>query len=98
MDCKITSTRRGRAAAGFTLVELLVATGLGMLVLAVMLYAVLFGARAFAAMDNYLDLDQKSEQTLDWLSREIRQADHLTAFASNSISFEQHWDDRPISI
>ncbi len=87
MDCKITFTKKGRAAAAFTLMELMIATGLGMLMLAVMVWVVLFGTRSFAAMDNYLDLDQKSEQTLDHLSREIRQADHLTAFASNSLSF-----------
>src|SRR5882724_5260415 len=87
MDCKITFIKRNRAAAAFTLTELMVATALGMLMLAVMLWAVLFGTRAFAAMDNYVDLDQKSEQTLDKMTREIRQADHLTAFTSNSISF-----------
>jgi type II secretory pathway pseudopilin PulG len=87
MDCKITYTEKGRAAAAFTLIELMVATGLGTLMLAVMLTAVLYGARAFVAMDNYLVMDQKSEQALDYLSREIREADHLTAFASNNISF-----------
>src|SRR5260370_14844045 len=87
MHCKIQFTKKGRAAAAFTLMELMIATGLGMLMLAVMVWVVLFGTRSFAAMDNYLDLDQKSEQTLDHLSREIRQADHLTAFASNSLSF-----------
>ena len=87
MDCKITFTKKGRAAAAFTLMELMIATGLGMLMLAVMVWVVLFGTRSFAAMDNYLDLDQKSESTLDHLSREIRQADHLTAFSSSSLSF-----------
>ena len=86
MVCKITSIKSGRIAA-FTIIELMVATALGSLVLAVMLFAVLFGARAFAAMDNYMDLDQKSEQTLDYFSRELRQADRLTAFSVNSISF-----------
>jgi|SRR5882757_10714501 len=85
MDCKITFTKKGRAA--FTLIELMIATGLGTLMLAVMFAAVVYGARAFAAMDNYVVMNQKSEQALDYLSREIREADHLTAFASNSISF-----------
>jgi len=87
MDCKTTFIKKGRSAAAFTLMELMVATGLGMLILAVMGWTLLFGTRAFAAMDNYLDLDQKSEQTLDHMSRDIRQADHLTAFTSSSLSF-----------
>jgi type II secretory pathway pseudopilin PulG len=73
--------------AGYTLVELLVATALGMVALAVVCAAVLYGSRAFVAMTNYLDLDEQSEQALDKMSREIRQADHLTAFASNDVSF-----------
>lgn len=88
MVCRITFNKAGlHREAGYTLVELLVATALGMVALAVVCVAVLYGSRAFVAMTNYLDLDEQSEQCLDKMSRELRQADHLTAFASNDVSF-----------
>ena len=41
MDCKTTSTKKPRRAAGWTLVEFVVASGLGMLLLAVVCWAVI---------------------------------------------------------
>ncbi|MDB6067298.1 MAG: hypothetical protein JWR26_3506 [Pedosphaera sp.] len=89
MVCKITSTRASTRArpGGFTLVELMIATGLGSLLLLVVASLMVFGTRSFVAMANYLDLDQHSQQTLDQVSREIRQADHLTSFATNDLAF-----------
>ncbi|MDB6065920.1 MAG: hypothetical protein JWR26_2128 [Pedosphaera sp.] len=86
MDFKTTFTKR-HITAGFTLVEFMTASALGTLVLAVMCLSVLYCSWAFAAITNYSDLDLKSEQTLDKMSREIREADHMTYFASNSITF-----------
>ena len=77
---------RGRRG-GYTLVEFMVATGVGALVLMMVAYLIVYGARSFVAMANYLDLDQHSQQSLDQLSREIRQADHLTAFSTNDLTF-----------
>jgi Tfp pilus assembly protein PilW len=85
MVCKITSTRARRG--GYTLVEFMVATGLGALVLTVIAYLIVYGARSFVATANYLDLDQHSQQSLDQMSREIRQADHITSFATNDLTF-----------
>ncbi|HSU55784.1 MAG TPA: hypothetical protein VLT36_17140, partial [Candidatus Dormibacteraeota bacterium] len=36
---------------------------------------------------NYMELDLYSQQTLDKMSKEIRQAQQLISFSSNSISF-----------
>jgi|SRR5579859_3719261 len=72
---------------GYTLAEFLVATGLGGLLLTVVAYLIVFGARSFVATANYLDLDQHSQQSLDQMSREIRQADHLTSFSTNDLTF-----------
>src|SRR5260370_12825326 len=85
MVCKTTSTRARRG--GYTLVEFMIATGTGALVLLVVAYLIVYGARSFVATANYLDLDQHSQQSLDQMSREIRQADHLTAFSASDLTF-----------
>ncbi len=50
-----------------------------------------FSARSFAALTNYVDLDNVSRNALDMMLREIRQADSLTAYSENALSF-QHTD------
>ena len=72
-----------RSRAGFTLVEALVAVALGMLVLAVVAALSLYGSKSFVAMGNYADLDQKSRNALDVITREIRQSSRLVAFQTN---------------
>ncbi len=73
-----------RTSHAFTLVEVLVAMALGMLLLSIV--AMLFGngARSFACLGNYRDLDAKSMMALDVMGREIRGATALTAFSTNS--------------
>ncbi len=71
-----------------TLVELMVATGVGSVVLAAVMALSLFSARSFAALGNYVDLDIKSRTALDQMSSDIRQADKLTAATTNSLTFQ----------
>ena len=71
-----------------TLVELMVATGVGSIVLAAVMALSLFSARSFAALGNYVDLDIKSRTALDQMSSDIRQADKLTAASSTSLTFQ----------
>lgn len=95
MDCRTTSTipsKRGRQ--GFTLTEVLVAAGLAGVLMVAVLSLAFFSARSFAALTNYVDLDNHSRNTLDLILREIRQADQLTHHSTYSISF-QHTD--PVS-
>ncbi len=75
------TTRRGRA--GMTLVEVMVASGLGTLVLAAVGYMSLYGSRSSMAIINYTDLEAKSRYALDVISREIRQADAVLSFQTN---------------
>jgi Tfp pilus assembly protein PilW len=79
------SSRRGRS--GFTLVELMVATGLAMLVFAAVAMATVFSARSFLAMGNYEELDSASRNALDVMTREIRQTKGLKAYATNQLTF-----------
>ena len=68
---------------GMTLIELLVSSGLGVMVLAGVIGLISFGARSFAAVSNYMDLDARSRNALNTMSREIRQSDGL---ATNGFS------------
>lgn len=86
MDYKITSTAKANRRArrgGFTLVEMMLAVGIGSIVLAVVTTFYLFAARSFWAMGNYVVLDAKSRNALDVLSRDIRQANSCS---TNSFS------------
>ncbi len=62
---------------GFTLIEVLVAIAIGSIVLMAILSLGLYSARSFAALTNYVDLDNLSRNALDQMTREIRQADRV---------------------
>ena len=68
---------------GFTLPEMLMAVGVGSIVLAMVTGLFLFGLRSFAAISNYADLSGKSRQSLDLLLRDIRQATNVLSFNTN---------------
>lgn len=65
---------------GMTLVEVLIASGIGAIVLGVIAVLIVFSARSFAALANYQALDQASANTADRMSRELREADGVGNF------------------
>jgi hypothetical protein len=71
-----------------TLVEVMVATVLGGLVIAAVMALTFFSARSFAALTNYVDLDNFSRNALDTMSREIRQADRLVSGDDHNLVFQ----------
>jgi Tfp pilus assembly protein PilE len=81
--------RRGaRASRAFTLVELMVASGLAGIVVTVVAMLAYFTSRSFVAATNYTDMALLSRMALDNMSRTIRQASQLTAYATNSITLK----------
>jgi prepilin-type N-terminal cleavage/methylation domain-containing protein len=72
--------------AGFTLVEVLVAAGLGSLVMAVVAALSIYSARTFSAMSNYVDLDMHSRNALDVIAREVRLSTAVVDCNTNSSS------------
>jgi len=76
--------KRAQLIQGLTLVEMMVAVGLGSLVLATVASLSLYGARSSMAVANYADLDMKNRYALDVISLEVRQATALTGFQTNS--------------
>src|SRR3989442_9620828 len=81
MDCTITSITRKRhkvGCAGFTLVELLIAIGISGLIFVAVGMMIFFSGRSYAALANYVDLDNRSRSALDVMSKEIRQVEGVT--------------------
>jgi hypothetical protein len=93
----ITLTKRhGRAqSSAFTLIEVLVASTLGLLVCLTIVLLSIFSSRTFVSIANYVHMDQRSQLALDKMSREIRQAKRLTEFSAQSLTFDDA-DYRPL--
>jgi Tfp pilus assembly protein PilW len=70
----------------FTLVEMLVSTGLFTLVGGVIMAIFLFSVRSFETLVNYSDLDKINRIALDKVTSEIRQAVEVTGYSTNSIA------------
>jgi type II secretory pathway pseudopilin PulG len=66
-----------------TLVEVMVTVAVSSIILTLAGSLWLFGSRSFAAMSNYTDLDAKSRNALDLMSRDIRQATRVTGFQNS---------------
>lgn len=102
MDCKPTFTRPRKRArtplqgapspsareAGASLAEYLVALGVGVILFGVIATLTMFSSNSFAVTGNFVDLDQQSRYALDYMSREIRQADRVVACAANNLSLQ----------
>ena len=87
MVYKTMFTKRGQRFYGaFTLIEVMVAAGLAGIVVTVVAMLAYFTSRSFVAATNYTDMALLSRMALDNMSRTIRQARKVTAYATNSIT------------
>src|SRR2546421_7310841 len=78
-------TSISRKASGFLLAEALVAIGItSLLVLAICAFT-MFSGHSFAALFNYVDLDDANRICMDQLTRDIRQANKVNSFATNQL-------------
>ncbi|MGV3772429.1 MAG: PilW family protein [Verrucomicrobiales bacterium] len=84
MDFKTIFTKR-RKQAGLTLVELMMAIGIGSVALTGLSFLSVHTARSFAAMANYADLDRASRKALDSLTKIVRESDGLLEYDSNQL-------------
>ena len=90
MDSKITSTNRRPSAhqGGFVLSEMLVVMGISAILMLALTVFFMLGGRSFAAMFNYVDLDDANRIAMDLLSRDIRQSNRVTGYATNRLTLE----------
>jgi len=91
MNIKFSSRRQ----SGFTLIEMMIAMGVGSLLLLVMASFSVWSSRSFAAMTNYVDLDSYSRNALDTMTRDIRQAGSLDFFSPTNLTFIER-DGQPL--
>lgn len=86
MDFKHMSIRSQpvKRRAAFSLVEMMMAIAIGGLVLLVVGSLSLWSGQSFAAMANYVDLDNASRNALDRITREIRQVNGLNSYSEDS--------------
>ncbi|MDI1334654.1 MAG: prepilin-type N-terminal cleavage/methylation domain-containing protein [Lacunisphaera sp.] len=83
-----TSTARleRRRAAGFTLVELMVASGIGSVILSGVLSVVLMMGRSGLSASNYADMEAQSRRAVDEFAQDVRMASNLTWNSATSVT------------
>ena len=80
---------RHRTRRAFTLPEVSVAIAVSGIILTALLTFTSYAARSFAGMENYVDLEQKSQNALDVMTSEIRQTLCLTNFGTRTLASGQ---------
>lgn len=85
MVCRTTSTD---SRAAFTLVEFLITLAVGSIIFLAVAVLGLYAGRSFAGLANYTDLDARSRNALDRLTRDVRQVNRLTSNSATSLVFE----------
>jgi Tfp pilus assembly protein PilW len=73
-----------------TLVEVMVTTAAGSMVLAGVAALSVYTARSFAAMSNYMELDKNSRNALDRMTQIIREADGVISYDSHKVVLSYH--------
>jgi len=71
-----------------TIAEMMFGIAIAGLVLSAVASLAFYTGRSFVSMANYVELDQRSRNALDSMSREIRQANRLLSSTSTSLNFE----------
>jgi len=75
-----------RARRGFTLVEILVSTGIAAFVLAGVLTSFLFIARSGQNLANYTDMESQARRGLELFAQDVRQASGITWNSASSVT------------
>jgi type II secretory pathway pseudopilin PulG len=71
---------KSRRQSAMSLVELMFASAISTVVIAIVMLLVVYAVRSFAALANYQILDQASSTTANEMSREIREATSVINF------------------
>ena len=92
---KIIRISARKECRGMTLVEAIVAVGISSIALAALAAFCFYSARSFAAIGNYVDLDNTSRKAVDLMTKEIRQTGGLTDYQTNALTFADY-DGQPL--
>lgn len=72
--------KRCRSRSAFTILEFIMAMGIGFMAIAGVAALTIYTARSFAAMGNYMELDRNSRNALDKMTQIVREADGVLSF------------------
>ncbi len=78
------SALRPQAAAGFTMVEMMVAFAIGVVLVGTVATVSIDTLLNYAAMGNYTVMDNQSRNALDVIGREVRDSSALLSFSTNT--------------
>src|SRR5438874_9504346 len=92
---KIIRSSARKGCRGMTLVEAIVAVGISSIALAALAAFTFYSARSFAAIGNYVDLDNTSRKAVDLMTKEIRQTAGLSDYQTNALTFTDY-DGKPL--
>src|SRR5258708_2696112 len=79
--------KSARGTLGMTLAEIMVAVGVGSLVLLSVMAIFLCSNVSFLALGNYVSLDQSSRLAVEQMTRDIRNSQNLVSFSANQLVF-----------
>ncbi len=99
MKIRLKISQPGQRA--FTLIEMLVAFGVGVTVVGVIVALGIVTAQNYKAITNYVNMDDQSRNALDLISREIREASALVSFNTNNpqtLVFANHTDGTSVTL
>jgi hypothetical protein len=77
-----------RALAGFALVETLMAAGITTILVLILCAFAVFSSHSFAALYNYVDLDEANRMGMDRVTKDVRQSNRVKAATATSLILE----------
>ena len=77
---------RSRLERGFTLPEVSVAIAVSGILITALLSFTVYAAKSFIGMQNYVDLEQKSQNAIDTMTRNIRETQSLTSYGTTVLN------------
>ena len=81
-----TSRHSRNSSRAFTLVELSLAMAVSGLILTATLSFTVYAAKSFVAMQNYVDLEQRSQVAVDTMLADVRQTKFLINYGTATVS------------
>jgi hypothetical protein len=78
--------RKAQHVSGFALIEAIIATGITTLLVLIICSFAIYSSHSFAALFNYVDLDDSNRNAMDRITRDVRQAARVKAWTTNSLT------------
>ncbi len=70
----------------FSLNEFMIAIAVSGVILTALMSFTVYAAKSFAAMENYVDLEQKSQYAIDTMTRNIRETKRLVSYGTRQLN------------